>query len=360
MHSPEELEIPISSSAKNARSHRSHGEYRTRELFDDRFIITHTVDPSHAGLRADHFLKRCLRSKSRAFIQKAIERGSIALKPRAVGESPQFKPSTILRLGDEITITLLRDRTEPEVDFGYNVIFEDEFIMVIDKPGNLPVHPAGRFFFNTLLTRLRHDRAEDLKQIEDHDFFLPHRIDRETSGLMVIAKKSSIARMMVAKFFDHEVEKRYFAIVNGRVKEDTFTVRAHITNDMQSNVRLKMTTCPDHEGAHAVTHFKKIRHGKRFDLLDVRMETGRQHQIRVHLSSVGLPLVGDKLYGGHDKLFLDYLYDERFSEMMQKILISPRHALHACYLAFQHPITKKMMTFESPLPPDLEALLQKD
>lgn len=328
------------------------GEYRRRELTENVYTVIHTVDNSHDGSRVDLFLKKCFRTKSRAFIQRSIDDGTIELSPRQKAQTPRLKASTVLISGDEIKVHITRDRPEPIVDFNYDILFEDDDLLVINKTGNLPVHPAGRFFFNTLLTHLRTVRAEDVKQ--GKDFYLVHRIDRETSGVMVIAKKSAVARALVAQFYDHEVIKQYYAVVMGRAPQEEFVVEKNMKNDDASSVRLKMKTCDSSEGMTAKTRFRVVARGPRFDLLECFPETGRQHQIRVHLASEGLPLVGDKLYAGYDHLFLNFIYDGIFTDEMMRALHSKRHALHAHRLAFRHPVSHEMLTFSTPLPKDLQ------
>ncbi len=337
------------------------GEFRKRELLDNQVIVTYCIDDSHEGTRADQFLKKQYRSKSRNEIQKAIDEGRITIKGK------RLKSSTTLHPGDEIKVITPRDAHEPVVDVKYSILYEDDFFIVVDKPGNLPVHPAGRFVFNTLVMALRRERADwvtpHLKgEEEERDFFLIHRLDRETSGAIILAKTKPMARFMINEFFDRKTKKKYFAIARGTIPENQFTVDADI-GPARGEVRLQMLTYPkdtshsDTEIQNACTHFQVLERKNNFTLLDCELLTGRQHQIRVHLRHHGYPVVGDKLYGGREDLFLRYIEDGVFTDEMKQILGLERHALHSRFLSFYHPILRREISVESPLPLDMQALL---
>ncbi len=339
------------------------GENRRHELIhrdgqEETFITTHLVDDSHDGWRVDVFLKTKLKRKSRNFIQTAIDDGRILLNPRSLGQTPRLKPSTTLQIGDEVQVITDKRHPEPAVDFGYQVLFEDDHILVIDKPGNLPVHPAGRFFFNTLLSRLRTDRKESYEQGDD--FYLVHRIDRETSGVLLIGKSSATAGNLVAQFRKHQVRKKYLALCYGVIEQDEFVVDKSMSNDPVSSVRLKMAVCSDGEGLTAYTAFRVLERSRRFTLVEAMPRTGRQHQIRVHLASCGHPVVGDKLYAGIDGVFLSYLNHAMVTPEMSEALILKRHGLHACELSFFHPHDGTPVTVKSPLPEEIAQLLRED
>jgi 23S rRNA pseudouridine1911/1915/1917 synthase len=322
---------------------------------DTTYVTTHLVDEAHNGWRVDLFVKEKLKRKSRAFIQKAIEDGSVVILPRSQGQTPRLKPSTPLQVGDYIQIVTERNRMrpEPEVDFNYGTHMEDEHILVIEKPANLPVHPAGRFFFNTLLTHLRTERKAAFES--GMDFHIVHRIDRETSGIMVLAKSSLAAANLVAQFREHRVKKKYLAIVHGETTFDEIVVDAPMDKDPHAQIRLKMAVVPG--GQVATTRFVTLKRHNGFSLLEAYPLTGRQHQIRVHAESLGHPLVGDKIYGRKESTFLDYLKHGIITDDMKRQLILDRHALHACFLRFSHPVTDETITVESALPHDLKALI---
>lgn len=351
------------------------GELRKREIIGDKVIITFLVDDAHDGFRADRFLKNQYKRKSRAELQKAIDLGSITIKGK------RLKASTVLRPGDELTVITPKRESEPEVDTTYKVLFEDEYLIVVDKPGNIPVHPAGRFIFNTLVMAMRRNHPDWLSLNNedsslDRDFYLIHRLDRETSGVIILAKQKHIAKAMIAQFFDRKPEKRYFAVAKGDVPEDEFVVDADIGPASGSEIRLKMAAYPKGTGeqlnfeaqeededalpskvVNACTKFKVLARKNGNTLLDCHLLTGRQHQIRVHLAHKGYPVVGDELYGSRPDLFLQYIEDNGFTDEMMEAFGIKRHALHSRYLKFVHPVTGELMEIESPLPEDMGALL---
>ncbi|MEK6705118.1 MAG: RluA family pseudouridine synthase [Bdellovibrionota bacterium] len=304
---------------------------QSQALTQDSYSVSHLVDHACSGLRLDAFLKSKYARRSREQLKHAIDDGSVILK-RNQGSHYQLgrlKPSIQLLPGDEVLVVSKR-KTEPDVSFDYKVIFEDESILVINKPANLPVHPAGRFFFNTLLVHL---------QTHGGNFFLAHRIDKETSGILVLAKNKEACAELVSQFAGRTTFKRYLAIACG-ITPESFIIDAAIKRDINSKISVKMMTTPESDGSMpAVTSFTRIsKHGE-FSLLECLPKTGRQHQIRVHLEHAGYPIVGDKLYGHTDRLLL------------------PRHALHATAIRFKHPATHMELEFTSELPEDLKNFL---
>ncbi|MBI2606771.1 MAG: RluA family pseudouridine synthase [Deltaproteobacteria bacterium] len=374
------------------------GELRKRELIDGFFVVSYAIDDSHDGVRADRFLKEQYFRKSRAELQRAIDAG------RVVIEGKRLKSSTTLRAGDVLKVFTPRNISEPEVDAAYKVLYEDDDLLVVDKPGNLPVHPAGRFLFNTLVMALRRDRADWVAPEEERDFYLVHRLDRETSGAIVVGKRKAITADLIRQFFERETEKRYYAVAAGEILDDAFSVHNDIGPARGSAVRLKMQTYPEgtwerepESGIQsALTHFKvlsRVRkapttapaprttittlprfpvaplprsadgtsvppHARRsLTLLDCQLESGRQHQIRVHLAHYGHPVVGDKLYGGREDLFLKYIEGGVFTDEMRGAFGFERHALHSRYLRFRHPRSGRWIETESALPEDMAGLL---
>ena len=248
--------------------------------------------------------------------------------------------------------------------------------MVIDKPANLPVHPAGRYLFNTLLMSLRLERSDWIK--ENQGFYLVHRLDRETSGILLVAKRKLIARQLVQLFFRRQAIKKYYAVVHGHPQTNAFVVDADLGRDKNSKIRLKMAAFAKGQGERdALTHFCVVHRGSKNSLIDCDLKTGRQHQIRVHLSYMGYPIVGDKLYGksAKDELYLKYLENRLLPEksthemsasidssvkIMREVLPFEHHrqALHSRSLRFFHPGKKEWMEIESSLPKDLDGLLR--
>jgi 23S rRNA pseudouridine1911/1915/1917 synthase len=328
----------------------------------DEYVVTHLVPQGYEGVRLDAFLKERYRKRSRVQVQKAIETGAITI---IRNQSPhlmlgKLKASSALYPGDEIHV-LSERKPEPPVNFDYQVIHEDEHFLIINKPANLPVHPAGRYFFNTLLVHLRTQGHKDPLKTE-REFFLVHRIDKETSGVLVLAKQREICANLVRQFAERETEKQYLAVVRGVPEKAEFSVDFALRRAVGSLIDLKMQVAPESEGGQAsLTRFERLSVHQNskgaFTLLRCFPKTGRQHQIRVHLEAVGHPIVGDKLYGRDEKDALSFYERRWLSPEAEAKLLLPRHALHAEQIRFKHPLTQRWLEFRSPLPKDLQAFL---
>ncbi|MGK5086629.1 RluA family pseudouridine synthase [Bdellovibrionota bacterium FG-2] len=325
------------------------------EYLDDSYVVTLIVAEKQSGIRLDHFLKLHHRKRSREKVQKAIFEGSISIERRelstfAIGK---LKPSLQLLSGDRVYV-VSEKRPEPEVSFDYRIIFEDDHLLVLDKPGNLPVHPAGRYFFNTLLVHLRtYGHRPNLPA--DREYFLPHRIDKETSGILVLTKNRDSCAMLVSQFAKRQTKKRYLAIVHGTPPE-SFVIDAALDRSTHSAISVKMEV--QKEGGQAsLTEFRRLGVYGLFSLVECFPKTGRQHQIRVHLEHAGHPIVGDKLYGMPENESLNYFERKQLTPEALARLMIPRHALHAAGICFEHPITGLEVSFASGLPPDLALFL---
>ncbi|MEK7691294.1 MAG: RluA family pseudouridine synthase [Bdellovibrionota bacterium] len=333
----------------------------------DHYIVSYQVRPGEDGIRLDSYLKKLYRKRSREAIQRAIDEGSVVIRRQ---QSPhlhlgKIRASSQVITGDEILVTSIR-KTEPTVSFDYRILFEDTDLLIIDKPPNLPVHPAGRYFFNTLLTHLRtHGHRTPLPGAQDHrpeDYFLVHRIDKETSGILVMARNARACAALVYQFATRKTAKRYLAITHGTTQE-AFSNDRGIIRDAKSAIGLKMRaadTAQEPEAQAAFTEFRRlsVHQGGAYSLVECLPRTGRQHQIRVHLDDLGHGIVGDKLYGLPEGSSLPFF--ERgipTPEAMARLKL-PRHALHAAGIGFLHPTTGKELTFDSPLPTDLEEFLK--
>jgi 23S rRNA pseudouridine1911/1915/1917 synthase len=367
----------------------------TRSLFSDHYLVTHSVGPHQQGIRLDAFLKERYQRKSREQLKRAISSGTVTVQRT---QSPhlsvgRLKASSQLYPGDEVFVRTER-KPEPEVSFDYKVLHEDENLLIIDKPANLPVHPAGRYFFHTLIVHLRTNGFKNPLRSE-RELFLVHRIDKETSGILVMAKNREMAAGLTAQFADRTTQKRYLAVVRGRPAQDEFSVDLAMQRALKSLIRLKMIITPEAEGGlPATTHFKRLATRGDFSLIECLPKTGRQHQIRVHLDAIGHPIVGDKLYGMSEEdalKFFDpvpspYTYlpvessdageeepeEEVFADSVPQVararyippelearMLLPRHALHAAGIRFTHPLTKELLEFSSPLPQDLSEFLSR-
>ncbi len=329
----------------------------THHVTTEHYQVTHSVGPNQGGIRLDHFLKERYRRRSRESIHRAIQDGDITIQ-RTQGRHVsvgRIKPSTALLPGDEVRV-LTERKPEPEVDFNYRIIHEDDDLFVIDKPPNLPVHPAGRYYFNTLLVHLKTQGFQDPLKAE-REYFLAHRIDKETSGILVLAKNKEICAGLTAQFAARTTKKRYLAVVRG-VPEERFTVDAPLARAPRSRIELKMAVVPEALGGlNALTDFRRLETAGDFALVECFPKTGRQHQIRVHLDHVGHPLVGDKLYGMPEEDALYFFERELLTPERWARLLHPRHGLHAAGLGFEHPVTRKWLEFSSPLPGDLRDFL---
>jgi 23S rRNA pseudouridine1911/1915/1917 synthase len=318
-------------------------------------LVTYSVQRKHSSTRLDQFLKLFYRKRSREAIKRAIDAGVITVQRNGAnaGHLPlgKTKPSLQLQFGDEVLV-LTEKKTEPEVCFDYKILFEDESLFIIEKPPRLPVHPAGRYFFNTLTSHLKTQGFKNpLKG--DQDFYLVHRIDKDTSGVLALAKIKEVSADLVSQFAKRTTEKTYLAIVKGVVEKDEFEVNLSIGRSRLSEISMKMEVIPESEGGQtAFTSFKVIDRRGAYTLLECYPKTGRQHQIRIHLCEYGHPIVGDRLYGLTDREALSAMNAEMSPELMHRLEL-PRHALHAHRLRITHPVTREKMEFISELPVEL-------
>ena len=238
-----------------------------------------------------------------------------------------IKPSSLVLTGDKVFVISER-KGEPEVSWNYEILYEDEAILVINKPAPLPVHPAGRYFFHTLLMHLKSQQEENAE-----NYFLVHRLDKETSGVLILAKHKTACAHLTKQFAQRKVKKQYLAIVHG-TPPPTFSVTRALKRSTHSLIRLKMMVSTKEEGAQpSETSFQTLETRGRFSILSCFPKTGRQHQIRIHLQHLGHPIVGDKIYGGDPDLYLA-LVEGRLTEEQRARLILSSHALHAGRLQF--------------------------
>lgn len=335
----------------------------TSKLSAESYEVEYTVPQEQEGVRLDHFLKQVYRRRSRESLKTAIEDGHIAIERKGGSPLPSRpKPSSPLLGGDKVIVTS-RKKPEPEVNFDYKILYEDDVLLVVDKPPMLPVHPSGRFFFNTLLTHLK-TRGKETLRISGDEFYLAHRIDKETSGVLALTKTTESCAHVVEQFATRQTKKTYLALVEGSTPQ-TFSNNRAMNRSTRSKVLLKMDIMPESEGGlPAHTDFKLIKsiNGKNdqtYSLIECYPRTGRQHQIRLHLADLGHPILGDKLYGVDEEFALLFYERERLTPEAEAKLKHPRHALHAHRLELIHPKTLKRMEFVSPLSQDIEQLIEK-
>lgn len=323
------------------------------ELYEHfRFV----VDPGTEIIRLDRYLTNLMAHTSRNRIQQAAKADCILVNDRPVKSNYRVHPR------DVISILLPRPVHVFELvaeDIPLDIVYEDEDVILINKPAGMVVHPAVGNFTGTLVNALlwhfqgqRNAAGEEVKPL------LVHRIDKNTSGIMIVAK-SEIAQMkLAANFFEHTIDRRYQALVWGDFPDDEGTIIGNVGRNPQN--RMVMTVFPEdsEQGKHAVTHYRVIERFGYVTLIECRLETGRTHQIRVHMKHIGHPLFNDESYGGNEILkgttFTKY---KQFVNNCFKVL--PRQALHAKSLGFVHPVTGKYMLFDSDLPADMAEALDK-
>ena len=295
------------------------------------------------GWRLDHFLKRRIGRLSRTRIQSIIGDQIFFSDGRPV------RPAAPVRAGE--TIWLRRPApVEPDVPRHFEVLFEDASVLVIDKPAGLPMHTTAKFWRNTLTALLR-------ERYPGQPMDVAHRIDRETSGVLLIARGRSAASFLTRAFARREVDKTYLALVKGHPPDSGRIDRPLRLLDTKSRIMMGPAPEGDIGGLPAITRFRVLRRFSAHALCEAHPETGRQHQIRVHFQSLGHAIVGDKLYGAGEALFMRACDEGVTPELLAHFDGLPRHALHAHRLTFPHPVTHDPITVESPLPPDLTAHL---
>lgn len=288
-----------------------------------------------SGTRLDLVLSAALEEYSRSFIQKLFENGNISINGQLC-RSKKYKASS----GDTVQISIPQPeklKVEPE-DIPLDIVYEDDDMLVVDKPAGMVVHPAPGNYSSTLVNALMYHCGDALSSI--NGVIRPgivHRIDKNTSGLLMVAKTDKAHGALSAQLAEHSITRRYKAIVYNNIKEDEGTVDRPIGRDPGNRLRNAVT---DINSKRAVTHYRVLERFGRFTLIEAQLETGRTHQIRVHMAYMNHPLLGDELYGP--------------AKNRQG---AKRQMLHAGLLGFIHPSTGEYMEFESPIPEDFEAVL---
>ncbi|AUS05821.1 RluA family pseudouridine synthase [Pseudotamlana carrageenivorans] len=330
----------------------------TPQLPDEDNLFEHhafTVDKGQTPLRIDKYLMNFVENATRNKIQAAAKNGSIYVNGEPVKSNYKVKPN------DNIRVLFAHPPHENLLvgeDIPLDVVYEDDDLLVVNKPAGMVVHPGHGNYSGTLINGLIH-RFENLPNNSSERPGLVHRIDKDTSGLLVIAKTEEAMSHLSMQFAEKTSEREYVALVWGNVEEEAGTVEGNIGRHPKN--RLQNTVFTDDEadkGKPAVTHYKVIERLGYVTLVSCKLETGRTHQIRVHMKHIGHTLFNDERYGGEKILkgttFTKY---KQFVENCFKIL--PRQALHAKTLGFVHPTTGKFMSFDSPIPDDISACVEK-
>ncbi len=328
------------------------------ELSEDSDLYEHhriVVDKGQSLLRIDRFLMDRIQNATRNKMQQAIDAESVKVNDKPVKASYKVKPQ------DVITISLPEPPRDTDVvpeNIPLNIVYEDEEVLVLNKPAGMVVHPAYQNWTGTLVNALvYHFQQLPTSQNGEGRPGLVHRLDKDTSGLMVVAKTELAMAHLARQFFDHSIERTYYALVWGEPKQEAGTINANLGRSFKD--RRVTAVFPDGDiGRHAVTHYKVLKYLRYVSLVQCNLETGRTHQIRAHMQYLGHPLFNDETYGG-DKILkgTPFAKYRQFVENCFKII--PRQALHAKSLGFVHPRTKEWLQFSSELPEDFAAVLEK-
>ena len=325
-------------------------EQEDNELFEHhRYVASKGQEP----LRVDKFLMNFIENATRNKIQQAAKDGHVWVNDSIV------KSNYKVKAGDEVKVLFEHPPHEfllvPE-NIPLDIVYEDDVLLVVNKPAGMVVHPGHGNYSGTLINALIY-HIDNLPTNSNERPGLVHRIDKDTSGLLVIAKTEAAMTYLAKQFFDKTSEREYIALVWGNVEEDEGTIVGNVGRNPKN--RLQMHVFPDgDEGKEAVTHFKVLERLGYVTLVSCKLETGRTHQIRVHMKYIGHTLFNDERYGGEKILkgttFTKY---KQFVENTFKLL--PRQALHAKTLGFVHPVSGKQMRFDSELPEDMQACIDK-
>jgi len=323
----------------------------SNELYEHYRLV---ADPGQELLRIDKFLFHRIANTSRNKIQQAAKAGNVLVNDQAVKPNYKVKP------GDVVSVVLAWPPREVEIipqNIPLNIVYEDDEVMIINKSAGLVVHPGHANWDGTLLNGLAYYFKNNGIEVENGYGYLVHRIDKDTSGLLLVAKTEDAQTKLAKQFFDHTVNRSYEALIWGDMDTDKGTITGHIGRSQKD--RRVMTVYPDGEyGKEAISHYRVLQRFGYVTLVECKLETGRTHQIRAHFRYIGHPLFNDSLYGGDQILkgttFTKY---KQFIQNCFKIL--PRQALHARTIGFVHPATKKHLLFESQLADDIKLVIEK-
>lgn len=323
-----------------------------RELYEHfRFV----ADKGQQLLRVDKFLAARMEKTSRNRIQQAADAKCIIVNGKAVKSSYKVKPN------DVVSIVMDRPRYEFEIiaeDIPLDIVYEDSSLLVVNKPAGLVVHPGHGNYHGTLVNALAwHFRNDENYDVNDPRLGLVHRIDKDTSGLLVIAKTPEAKTFLGKQFFDKTTRREYVAMIWGEYPEKKGTIVGNIARNPKNKLQMAVFDDPT-VGKHAVTHYETLESFGYVSIVKCVLETGRTHQIRVHMQSQGHPLFNDARYGG-DKILKGTTFAKYRQFVENCFATCPRQALHARTLGFKHPVTGEQMDFECEIPADMTALFEK-
>jgi len=324
------------------------------ELYE-RFSIT--IDKGQEPLRIDKFLANRIEGATRNKLQQAINLGLVMVNGKEIRSNYKIKPLD--------SIIIYSDMSPEETDvvpekIELNIVYEDEDLMIINKPAGMVVHPGSGNYSGTLLNGIAWYLQQQRPGISEDvlpRFGLVHRIDKNTTGLLVLAKTDKAMRHLAKQFFDHTVKRQYVALVWGDMENDTGTIKAHVGRHLRFRKLFEAYPEGDH-GKDAITHYRVLERFGYVTVVECVLETGRTHQIRVHMKYTGHPLFNDDFYGG-DKIVKGTVYTKYKQFVDNCFQICQRQALHAKTLGFIHPTSGKEMFFEAELPADMEQVIYK-
>ncbi len=323
------------------------------------------VDKGQTPVRVDKYLAEHIPGTSRSRVQAAADSGQVLVNAKAVSSSYKIKPSETIQvlLNHEPEDFTIRPENIP-----LDIVYEDEDLLVVNKPAGLVVHPGHGNYEHTLLHALawhfeedsKISRSQDFKiDVNDPNIGLVHRIDKDTSGLLLIAKTAEAKTKLGLQFFNHTTERTYNALVWGTFDEDEGTIDGALARDNRDRTIYRVYSLEDNPLAKtAVTHYRVLERYPYVTLVECRLETGRTHQIRVHMAHIGHPLFADEKYGG--TVIRKGLRTQKYAQYIQNCFaLCPRQVLHAKTLGFTHPRTGERMHFDSPWAPDFAAVIEK-
>lgn len=326
----------------------------SEELYERLAIV---IDKGQESLRIDKFLMHRIEGATRNKIQQGIEHERVLVNDKPIKSNYKIRP------GDKIIIYNTGPEHSSEIvpqEMPLDIVYEDDDIIIVNKPVGLVVHPGSGNPDHTLVNGVAWHLRRSLGDIDESTlprYGLVHRIDKNTSGLIVLAKTSKAMSDLAKQFFNHTVHRRYTALVWGDFDEDSGTITGHVGRHQR--FRKLFTTYPDGEyGKEAITHYTVLERFNYVTLVECRLETGRTHQIRVHMKHIGHPLFNDDFYGG-DRVVKGTVYTKYKQFVDNCFALCSRQALHARELGFIHPTTRKEMLFKSNLPLDMETVVEK-
>ncbi len=328
----------------------------TNELPEEEKLFEHfnfTVDKGQGTVRIDRYLTDKIENLTRNRIQNVAKSGGVLVNEKAVKPNYKVKP------GDKIKIVLpyapYENLLVPE-EIPLDIIYEDDDLLVINKPAGMVVHPGHGNYSGTLLNGLIH-HIDNLPKNSDNRPGLVHRIDKDTTGLLVVAKNENAITKLAQQFADKTSKRKYIALVWGDLPEDQGTIEGNLARNPKN--RLQMMVFPEGEtGKPAITHYKVVERFGYVTLVELELETGRTHQIRAHMKYIGHPLFNDARYGG-DRILKGTTFTKYKQFVDNTFKVLPRQALHAKTLGFTHPKTNQFMEFTSDIPADMQAAIEK-